>query len=247
MTISIKQYQLLHGFWNIIDWFYPPTCCGCGRVGFRICEDCLSKIQRIENKICVFCGECLPIRGVCDRCKQNPPHFSALRSWGIFSGPLRQAIHSLKYNRNLGLGEFFAQYLLEIVQNEKWLFDIIVAVPLNHERLKERGYNQAEFLAKPLSMLLEKCYLPDSITRTKNTISQVGLSLEERQRNVSDAFMADSEKVRSKSILIIDDVTTTGSTMNSCAKSLRIAGAKTVLGLTLARAIKLADDPIIVR
>jgi competence protein ComFC len=203
------------------------------------------KFNGLGRKICVFCGEGLLESGICHRCQQKPPHYSALRAWGIFNGPLRQAIHSLKYNRDLGLGEFFAQYLIEIVQEEKWPIDIIVAIPLSHDRFKERGYNQADILAKPLSMLSGKVYSPHVITRIKNTASQVGLSLEERQKNVSNAFESNSEKVVSKSILLIDDVATTGSTMDSCATSLLIAGAQSVFGLTLARAMKMADDPFL--
>jgi competence protein ComFC len=163
---------------------------------------------------------------------------------GYFSGPLRDAIHSLKYQRNLGLGNFFSIPLLEVIQREKWQIDLITAVPLNEKRLKERGYNQAEITARPLARKMGISYSSNIIDRIKDTHSQVGLSLLERQNNVADAFISQSTLVISKNVLIIDDVATTGSTLDACAKALKDAGARNVFALTLAKTVGMRDETI---
>jgi len=125
---------------------------------------------------------------------------------------------------------------------ENWQFDAVAAIPLNKDRFKERGYNQAEVLARPLANLLKVPIISASIVRVKKTQSQVGLSLPQRKSNVENAFLADHQIVNSKKVLIVDDVATTGSTIDACSQSLLDAGAKSVFGLTLARALKQTDD-----
>ena len=110
-------------------------------------------------------------------------------------------------------------------------------VPLGNKREKQRGYNQAALIAKPLASSLQLPYNPQILSRTRETISQVELSLKERQQNVNDAFQANRQQIQEKNILVIDDVTTSGSTLNACAKALIANGAKAVYGLTVARAV----------
>lgn len=188
------------------------------------------------------CGEIQKKRGVCDRCKKNPPDYQALRSWGIFNGPLRIAIHSLKYQRNLALGELLAEQLVSVLNVEKWKIDLIIPVPLSKKRFKERGFNQADILAKPLSVKTGIPYKKNCVKRVKETRSQVGLTLKDRKINVANAFIADRTFVESKTVLLIDDVATTGSTINACAFSLVEAGARQVFALTLARTAGMKDD-----
>ncbi len=242
MNITSSNYFFSHSFWKFADWIYPPTCCGCGKVGYRFCDECLRHVETFSDSICICCGETRTQRGLCSRCRREQPHFVSLRSWGIFSGPLRDAVHSLKYHRNLSLGDFFSPYLFEIVRMENWQFDAVAAIPLNKDRFKERGYNQAEVLARPLANLLKVPIISASIVRVKKTQSQVGLSLPQRKSNVENAFLADHQIVNSKKVLIVDDVATTGSTIDACSQSLLDAGAKSVFGLTLARALKQTDD-----
>jgi ComF family protein len=242
MVIANKSFSISNIIWKFLDLIYPPTCCNCGKVGFYLCPDCLSQIRIIHDKVCIYCGELISRTDICLKCKKQKPKYKALRSWGIFKGPLRKVIHSLKYQRNLGLGDYFAHFMSQVLNDQGWIVDIIVPVPLNKERLKERGYNQAEILSKPLAALVNKPYRPKSISRIKNTSTQVGLSLKERRQNVKDAFWADKQEILGKNIFIIDDVATTGSTLDACALALTNAGAKEIYGLTLARAIKDTDD-----
>jgi competence protein ComFC len=209
-----------------------------------VCDDCFSAIQTPGIKSCKLCGEPLLKPGICNRCQNHPPNFHSLRSLGYFIGPLREAIHSLKYQRNLGLGEFFSIPLLQVVQPERWQIDLITSVPLNEKRYKERGYNQAEVLARPLARKMGLTYSANLIKRIKHTKSQVGLSLVERQNNVANAFHAISSLVVSKNILVIDDVATTGSTLDACAKALKDAGTKNVFALTLAKTAGMRDETI---
>jgi ComF family protein len=149
---------------------------------------------------------------------------------------MRKAIHRLKYQHDLGLGEILSQYMVRGYLIQKWQVDLVIPVPLSLDRLAERGYNQASLLAKPFSFTLDLDFRPQALTRVRETRSQVGLSAQERRTNVQEAFLAKPKEVESRKILLIDDVTTTGSTLNACAAALMEAGAAQVYCLTLARA-----------
>jgi ComF family protein len=135
------------------------------------------------------------------------------------------------------LGECLSTHLVDLLGELGWGLDLVVPVPLGMARLKTRGYNQAALLAYPLSLVTGLVHKPKAIMRTKETQTQVGLSLASRRANVQDAFSADNKVVAGKRVLIIDDVITTGATMHACASALIQAGAKEVYGLALARAV----------
>jgi competence protein ComFC len=159
-----------------------------------------------------------------------------LRSWAFSEGEIRQAIHRLKYRGDILLGEVFAHYLVRCFLQLGWQIDLVVPVPLALDRLAERGYNQASLLAKPFALQLNLMYAPGGLSRTRETHSQVGLTAKERRNNVFGAFTAREKLVKAKRILLVDDVTTTGSTLDACASTLLDAGAADVFGLTLLRA-----------
>lgn len=230
----------------MIDWVYPPSCGGCHDFGIRWCESCQAKVQEVGTKICPICGDFHNGQGVCQRCSTAPPAFDAVRSWGVFSGPLRNAIHALKYKNDLGLGEVLASYLIKYFNQLNWSIDLVQPVPLSKQRKNERGYNQAEYLARPFSYALNLPFTTRAVKRIRNTRSQVGLSAEQRVENVQNAFVTDNRIVTNKKILLIDDVTTTGATIKSCAEALRKGGAEKVYGLTLARPVltpRWVDNP----
>lgn len=227
-------YQLL---WQAADWVFPPECAGgCGRVGVRWCEACQAQVHLVTGPICPYCGDPRPDPTPCKDCSDLLPSYKAMRSYGIFEGTLREALHRLKYQRDIGLGEPLSKHLVELYNQLKWDIDIVVPIPLGIKRLKERGYNQSAMLARPFSFAMNKPYRPAALQRNRETRSQVGLSAQERRANVENSFLASREEVEGKIVLIIDDVTTTGSTLNACAQALREAGASVVYGLTLARA-----------
>jgi ComF family protein len=166
------------------------------------------------------------------------PAFHALRSCVVFKEPIRDALHQLKYRRNIGLGEALAPIIAEYLDKLGWQADSIVPIPLSRQRLQERGYNQVGLIAHPLSRLLRWQYLPGALRRTRHTRSQVGLNAGERLENVHGAFEAEAPFVKGKAILIIDDVATTGATLHSASHALAYAGAIKVYALTLAKALQ---------
>lgn len=227
-----------HWFWTGLDWLYPPQCAGCGAEAMRLCYACRKKVQRVIPPVCAVCGYPQAAGLECQRCITAPPYFAQLRSWAFFNGVIRKAILRLKYQRDLGLGEVLSQYLVRAYLLQEWHIDAVIPVPLSLDRQAMRGYNQASVLAKPFALSLGLEFRPQALARVRETRSQVGLSAQERQNNVQEAFLANPELVNSKKILVIDDVTTTGSTLNACAAALKDAGAAIVYCLTLARAAK---------
>jgi ComF family protein len=155
----------------------------------------------------------------------------------VFGGPLRAALHRLKYQRDIALGEALALPLISLFQGLNWPVDCVTATPIGVARRAERGYNQASLLALPLALAGGIPYLSKALVKTRETRSQVGLNRAERRENLSGAFRAETKIVRGKSVLVVDDVITSGATMQACALALLDAGATRVFGLTLARAV----------
>ena len=203
----------------------------------RWCMKCQRDIVTIAPPICERCGRTQRFHGICARCKAIPPDYTSLRSWAAFSGPLRNALHRLKYNRDVALGEILARPMIDCLSLTPWRVDLVVPVPISHSRRSERGYNQAALLARPISLRFGLKYRPQALLKSRETRSQVGLSVEERRANVHGAFVAKKGLVEGKNILVVDDVTTSGATLNACGQALRRAGASEVYCLTLARAL----------
>jgi ComF family protein len=147
------------------------------------------------------------------------------------------ALHRLKYRRDIGLGEALSNQLAEFVDRLEWPIDMLTPIPLGKKRLRERGYNQVAMIAKPLSLQLGLDYYPKALIRARETRSQVGLSAKERQENVQNVFLADGKMVKGRSILLMDDVSTTGATLSSAAEALYLSGARAVYATTVARAL----------
>jgi ComF family protein len=229
------NYQFYSFFWYLVDLIFPPTCGGCGAAGVRWCEKCQLETKRIIPPICKICGQVTQANSVCARCKTTHPHYKAVRAWAYFDGPIRNAIHDLKYRKNIGLGASLAQNLVSLFHQYNWTIDLITPVPLGKERQRQRGYNQAALLAQPLAYELKLPYNPQILRRIRETKSQVELTFVERQNNVKDAFQATHQGIQGKIILVVDDVATSGSTINACADALMKVGTEAVIGLTLAR------------
>ncbi|MBI5354381.1 MAG: ComF family protein [Chloroflexi bacterium] len=190
----------------------------------------------MNENLCDICGLPLDKAGVCETCRADRPHFRALRAWTVFEDPVQTALHKLKYRRDLSMGEALASQMVTFVRELNWPLDMVIPVPLGKQRLKERGYNQVGMIAKPLAMSLNVEYSSNGLMRSKETRSQVGLTKQERRENVKEAFRAGVE-VNGKNILVVDDVSTTGSTLSSSAGALYLSGAKDVYALTVARAL----------
>jgi ComF family protein len=144
----------------------------------------------------------------------------------------------LKYRRDLGLGEVLARHLILIAEENTLPQDVIIPIPLGKRRRNERGYNQAALLARPLALALNISYRPRALKRIRETKSQVGLSFAQRRENVSGAFEAVPKLVSGRRVLLVDDVMTTGATLEAAAQALKNAGAADVQGLTLVKTVK---------
>ncbi len=230
-------YHAYQWMWGGIDLLFPPACGGCGQTGQRWCSNCQSAVSTLSHPLCEICGLPLTRSGLCPECKASPPDFETLRSWLVFDGPIRQALHRLKYRRDLGLADALAKPMSEWAARLNWQADLILPVPLGEKRYSERGYNQVALVAWPLAMRLGWRYDPQALTRSRETRSQVGLSALERRENVDGAFRADPRRVEGRSVIVMDDVATTGATLSACAQALQKAGAKRVYALTIARAL----------
>ncbi len=236
MPDSSLSYLLYRSIWTGLDLLYPPVCGGCGKTGSRWCLECQQRVQVLKGTLCEVCGLPQNKTGVCDTCRVDRPRFHSLRAWAVFEDPVRKALHKLKYRRDLALGDALASHMTSFVRELNWNADVIVPIPLGKQRYKERGYNQVAMIAKPLALALGMEFAPKALSRRKETRSQVGLTKEERRENVHEAFQA-AGGVNGKNVIVLDDVSTTGSTLSSSADALFRSGAKNVFALTVARAL----------
>ena len=221
----------------VLEVIFPSRCVGCGTYGSFLCQSCQAELPRARPPRCPICWQ--PQRqGVpCSRCHEERPAFQGARSLYLYEGAAREAVHALKYNYLSALAQPMAQLMARYVEEEEDIeADLLVAVPLYARRQRLRGYNQSALLARELSRL---CGLPlagRGLARRRNTPPQArSVDAEARKRNVADAFIADRRRVEGKRVLLIDDVMTTGATLDACARALRQAGAASVWAVTFAR------------
>ncbi len=224
-----------------LDLLFPPRCQVCGAPDeFPLCGVCWASFPRISPPICQVCGR--PLRGpvdlmfTCTPCRQGPNRLR-VRAFGRYEGRLRDAVHALKYRDRLALAEPLGDALLEVVRADPVLcaLDALVPVPLHPRRQAERGFNQAEEVARRLGRALRKPTVR-ALVRVRDTASQIELDEEQRRRNVRGAFRALAE-VRGLRLVLVDDVVTTGSTLRECARTLRAAGAAEVSAVAVAMAV----------
>lgn len=226
-TLSIVWHALL-------DLLFPPRCVGCGRLGTWFCPECLAQVQPVPQPTCRLCYEPLTYGDLCRSCRRSPLQIDGIRAVGLHQGPLRRAIHGLKYRRQRDLVLPLAGLLRRYLEANPIPADILVPVPLHPERLRERGFNQAALLARAIATP-ELPVVEDCLQRTRFTQAQMTLGREERKSNVAGAFICVGDRVRGHKVLLIDDVCTTGATLEACAIALWEAGATAVWGLTLAK------------
>ncbi|HHY54328.1 MAG TPA: ComF family protein [Chloroflexi bacterium] len=234
------SYVLQHWAVAGIDLLFPPRCVTCGRAGRHICARCAQLVTPTPATICTRCGRVQTARvPTCVQCEDDPDFpLDLVRAAALHTAPLREWIHLLKYEGRRELAPAMARYLTATLAAQEWeplriRLDGVVPTPLHAERLRERGYNQAELLAQGLCRQTGLPLRTDLLTREKLTRSQVGLNAAERKANVEGAFAATSA-CRGLHLLLIDDVYTTGATLRACALALRHAGAARVYALTLA-------------
>lgn len=238
----------------LVSVFFPAGCRLCERVLMHastlpICQECLGSFAALGGAVCETCGQpsaAWSLGGaragdslVCPECQTREYAFDRARSYALYKAGLVRAIVLLKFERVEPLGHWFAARLAEVTRREALTADIVVPVPLHRQRERERGYNQAELIARPLARKLGLPYCAVLLVRTKPRPDKHILSLEERWDSVRGAFATrPGGKVDNLRVLLVDDVMTTGATLDACARALRGAGAKSVIGLTVARAAR---------
>ena len=226
---------------------YPRNCLFCSTALVEqergvICMACLSTVRRIEPPFCQQCAA--PFAGavtdsfVCGYCQNLRFAFTRAVCGCRAEGIVRESIHRFKYNREMYLGPHLAEWLIEAAR--QWIdwqtVDVIVPVPLYPRKKREREFNQSEYLSTALGKHFDRPVLASQLHRVKDTITQTALDAEQRDRNLRKAFAVRRAGVfTGKRLVLVDDVFTTGATLNSCAKVLRRAGADSVIALAVAR------------
>ena len=236
--------------------FFPSDCRLCctpldniSRI--PVCTECLDAIQPVRAPQCVLCGDRLASaqlligNGRCHNCRDFEPEFARATSFGEYEGGLRGLIHLLKYDAVLPvasvLGEMLVHPIQELMPSCGDSQPLVIPVPLHKSKRGDRGFNQAELIAgaavKRLPRPLELAN--GALVRRRATTSQVGLTREQRVENVRDAFrVRDRKQARGRTVILVDDVMTTGTTLSECARVLKEAGAERVLAATVARAFQ---------
>ena len=234
--------KMLHNWINIIqDYLLPPTCILCGNTGFNsldLCEHCFKRLSRNQH-CCYRCAErfTTPITTpqLCGKCLSSPPAFDETIAPFVYQGEMRHLITSLKYRaqtRNARLlGSLLANHLKENAQRP----ELIIPVPLHKVRYRERGFNQTIEIATIISQTLNIPLDLSGCIRTENTPHQVALNAQQRQTNIKNAFTI-IKPISAQHIAIIDDVMTTGATVNELANSLKSAGVSRIDIWTCAKA-----------
>ena len=220
-----------------VDFLFPPRCVGCGREGDFICSRCRRAFPLLLAPLCERCGGPLTWEGHCLNCQRWRLVIDGIRSPFRFEGIVRQTIHQFKYNHFKALALPLARLLDEYLQHRALPAEVLVPVPLHPHRLRERGYNQGGELARELGRLAGLPVVEGTLLRFRDTPSQVGAAGELRYGNVSGAFACRDQRLRQKRVLLIDDVCTTGATLDACAVALKEAGALSVWGITVAREV----------
>jgi ComF family protein len=221
-----------------VDSFFPRRCVGCGKGGGFLCPECLGKLPRLLPPLCPHCGRPQASGIVCPICRKRQTEIDGVRSPFRFDDVVREAIHQLKYRNLKAISPCLAELLADYLRSNPLPGEALICVPLHPRRLRERGYNQSSLLARELGRCIALPVIEDCLIRVKQAQPQVrAVDVEERRRNVADAFVCRDEKVSGKQIILIDDVCTSGATLESCAAALKNQGATSVWGLTLAREI----------
>src|SRR5437764_15210078 len=236
----------LDGIGAIASLLYPPVCTICGanvRASEYLCDQCEAKTARVIAPFCQKCSE--PFEGAitgtftCANCAHRTIYFDAAVAAYRGRGIVRQIIHDFKYGRQIHLRHLVARWLCAAFDDERLRgrkFDMIVPVPLHPARQRERGFNQASLLAELLTAQISIPCKP-VLKRVRYTTTQTALDRAERMENLHNAFrLRRNANVRGLHVLLIDDVLTTGSTLNECAHVLKSAGAISVHAATAARA-----------
>jgi competence protein ComFC len=232
---------------GILSLLFPNRCAGCDRIDVTgFCSRCLSLLDAVEPlSSCRRCGNQIPpvmasSQGICSDCRRNPPGFTAATAAYRYSGPLARGVVLWKYEGHRYLTATFVRLLIESVSERapEWWESIEAIIPAPHHpsTLRTRGFSPPEELSESLARAFGVAYLPRVLFKVRKTPPQAGLPKEIRLRNLAGSMMVfDNSMIEGKAVLVVDDVMTTGATIEECSRALLAAGAAKVYGLVLAK------------
>jgi ComF family protein len=248
-----------NSFWDylkegILNLIYPLSCENCGSQikeskGYAICNNCLSEIKLISEPYCYQCGKPFSAmvyfekEAICADCLNKKNHFYYARSVTYYEGVVRKCIHLLKYKKQVKLVKLLGDLMVDYLKRNRFIdtgeIDLILPVPLYKDDYLRRGFNQSGLLAKYIADYFSIPFSEDLLIKKRGNVSQVGLSKKERKSNVKNVYFLNSlAKLNNFShILLVDDIYTTGATVEACCRELRKIGIKKMFVLTLARGV----------
>ncbi len=218
-----------------LDLLFPLSCVSCGREGRFLCENpCAANLVKLRPPYCRLCAS-PGVQAVCSWCQESPPSYDRISAPYVMTGAVRDMVLGLKFRNLRAWAPDMGQLLAEFMMSNSVGADVLVPVPLHKRRVRDRGYNQSELLAREVGKQTNIPVEPDLVRRLRNTRPQISMtSGKERRQNVAGAFECTGE-VTGRTVLLIDDVVTTGATISACADPLKAAGAASVRALALAR------------
>lgn len=214
----------------------PQDChlCGSASGDSLLCTACTAELPRLPQALCPRCALPSPTGEVCGRCQKHPPHFDRMIAAFPYAFPIDRLVQQLKYGHQLALATWLGEQLAE--QCRAVTADLVVPLPLHAERIAERGFNQAAEIARALARELKLTLAPSACRRARATAPQEGLNLLQRRRNLNNAFLC-PVSLEGKRVMLVDDVATTGASVDECARTLKLHGAKEVTVAVVARTL----------
>lgn len=230
-------------FSRIQRFIWDEFCIVCNAPGNFVCATCTSHLPFVNGSCCTICGVPFPHLGdgvspvsahPCGDCLKKNPHYDKHRALMSYTGVAKDLVHALKYHGEFWIRRYYTS-CLDRIKNKFTDTDVIMPLPLHNQRLRERGFNQSQLLAEAWRDGLHKPILLKTLVRSKNTAPQTGFDREVRLKNLRGAFAVnDRDAIKGKTILLVDDVHTTGSTLSMASFALKRAGAEKVCATTLA-------------
>ena len=229
-------HRLGPGLGRCLDHFLAQDCllCAAASDGEIICRACAADLPRLPVECCPICALPTPQGAICGRCLAHAPNFDATLAAYRYDFPLDKLVQAFKYGHRLALAPYFGRQLVPLAAT--LAADLIIPLPLHRQRLRQRGFNQALELARPVARACRLSIDTSNCQRARNTPAQADLSLRERVKNVRGAFHCCAD-LSGKRIILVDDVMTTGASLDECARTLKLHGAARVSVLVLARAL----------
>jgi ComF family protein len=232
----VERPGILRLLQTVVGGLFPTRCVGCHRRGPALCPTCREGLPRLRPPLCPRCSRPERSGTHCRACRSAPPELAAVRAPCAYADAAGLAVRRLKYAQERHLASDLGALLCETLAARPLAVDLVVPVPLDAARFRQRGYNQAALLAEPVAQSLGVPLVAGALERTRPTRPQVELPARERRANVRGAFACPNpDAVAGRRILLVDDVMTTGATLEACAAGLVAAGADRVYGLVVAR------------